>query len=148
MITSILDNDLYKLTMQHAVVNLFPHAKVKYNFINRGQTKFPDGFAEKLRKAINSMSNLKLQDDEKQFLKKKCYYLPPTYIDFLSGYQYDPSEIGVIQSGSDLQISIEGYWYRTILWEVPLMAMISEIYFEMTGAKSYEESKIKGWTFL
>ena len=142
MLTSILDNDLYKFTMQYAVINLYPRAKVKYRFINRGKTKFPEGFAEQLRREINKLSDLRIQKDEKEFLKNKCYYLPPTYIDFLSGYQYDPSEVGVIQNGDDIQISIEGYWYRTILWEVPLMAMISELYFKMTEAKPNDESEI------
>ncbi len=142
IIKSLLDNDLYKLTMQNAVVSLFPRAKVRYKFINRGGTKFPDGFAEQLRKEISKMADLELQDDEKMFLKEKCYFLPPTYIDFLSGYQYDPSEVGVIQTGDDLQLSIEGYWYRTILWEVPLMALISELYFKMTNAKPNETNEI------
>lgn len=143
IIKSLLDNDLYKLTMQNAVVNLFPHSKVRYQFINRGGTQFPDGFAEKLRKEISKMADLRLTDDEKKFLKEKCYFLPPTYIDFLAGYKFDPSEIGVIQHGGDLQLSIEGYWYRTILWEVPLMALISELYFKMSDEQPYEENKIK-----
>ncbi len=128
--------------MQNAVVSLFPHAKVRYQFINRGKTKFPDGFAEQLRKEISKMADLKLQNDEKKFLKEKCYFLPPTFVDFLSGYQFDPSEVGVIQSATDLQLSIEGYWYRTILWEVPLMALISELYFKLTKQEIKSENQI------
>ncbi len=142
MINSIIDNDLYKFTMQSAVVSLFPRAKVKYNFINRGTDLFPEGFAEELRKQLYKMSLLKLTKEEKKFLSEKCYYLPPTYLDFLAGYTYDPSEVGVIQNGGQLQISIEGYWYRTILWEVPLMAIISELFFKMTNAKAWEDSAI------
>jgi len=142
MIQSILDNDLYKFTMQNAVIKIFPRAKVKYQFINRGKTKFPDGFSEKLRKEIAKFSRLKLTDEEKDFLEKKCYYLDPTYLDFLKGYRYDPSEVGVIQKDNELQIHIEGYWYRTILWEVPLMALISELYFKLTNQKIYDEAKI------
>jgi len=142
MIQSIIDNDLYKFTMQNAVIKIFPRAKVRYQFINRGKTSFPEGFAERLRKEIAKMSELALTKDEKEFLKKNCSYLDPTYIDFLAGYRYDPSELGVIQQGDDLQISIEGYWYRTILWEVPLMALISELYFKMTNQKIYDEAKI------
>ncbi len=142
MIFSILDNDLYKLTMQNAVVKLFPREKVRYQFINRGQTPFPDGFAEILRKEIAKMGNLALSKEEKEYLKNRCYYFDPTYFDFLMGFRFDPSEVGVIQKGGDLQILIEGYWYRTILWEVPLMAMISELFFKMTGQNTFPESKI------
>ncbi len=142
MINSIIDNDLYKFTMQNAVIKIFPRAKVRFQFINRGKTVFPEGFGEVLRKEITKMSELSLSHEEKDFLKKECTYLDPTYLDFLMGYRYDPSEIGVIQNGGDVQISIEGYWYRTILWEVPLMALLSELYFKMNNHKIYDESKI------
>lgn len=142
MINYITDNDLYKFTMQNAVISVFPRSKVRYQFINRANTAFPEGFGEELRRKISEMALLKLTKEEKNFLQMKCYYLPPTYLDFLSGYRYDPSEVGVIQKGNDLQVSIEGYWYRTILWEVPLMALISELYFKMTDTESWNESKI------
>lgn len=142
MIQSLIDNDLYKFTMQNAVIKIFPRAKVRFQFINRGKTPFPDGFAEILRKEISKMGDLRLTKSEKEYLNNRCYYLDPTYLDFLMGYTYDPSEVGVIQKGGDLQILIEGYWYRTILWEVPLMALISELYFKMTGQPIYDENKI------
>ena len=129
--------------MQNAVIKHFPRAKVRYKFINRGETKFPEGLAEELRKLILDMSKLQLTQDEKKYLQKKCYYLDPTYLDFLSGYKYNPSEVGVIQDKGNLQVSIEGYWYRTILWEVPLMAMISELYFKMTKQKTFDAEQIK-----
>jgi nicotinate phosphoribosyltransferase len=128
--------------MQNAVIKLFPRAKVRYSFINRGKTEFPDGFAEELRKHVHQLSNLALTADEKLFLKEKCYFLDPTYLDFLSGYNFDPSEVGIVQNGKDLQVSIEGYWYRTILWEVPLMALISELYFKLTDKKPNDEQVI------
>jgi nicotinate phosphoribosyltransferase len=142
MIKTILDNDLYKFSMQSAVIKLFPRIKVRYQFINRGKTEFPDGFAEALRKEIAKMGNLALSKEEKKYLQDRCYYFDPTYLDFLMGYRYDSSEVGVIQRDGDLQIFIEGYWYRTILWEVPILAIISELYFKMGGKESYPESKI------
>ncbi len=143
MLKSLLDNDLYKFTMQNAVIKHFPKAKVRFSFINRGKTAFPEGFGETLRAEIHKMEQLSLTLDEKKFLAETCNFLDPTYIDFLAGYKYNASEVGVIQKNGDLQISIEGYWYRTILWEVPLMALISELYFKMTGQETYDEEKIK-----
>jgi nicotinate phosphoribosyltransferase len=135
IIKSILDTDLYKLTMMSAIIKLYPRARVRYSFINRGKTEFPEGFAEALRKEVKEMETLVLTKEEKDFLQRKCYFLDPTYLDFLQGYRYDSSEVGIIQNGGDLQISIEGYWHHTVLWEVPLMALISELYFHMTGQK-------------
>jgi len=137
MILSILDNDLYKLTMQHAVVKMFPRSKVRYEFINRGQTTFPVGFADELRKVVKEMTNLQLTAVEKCFIAERCYYLDPTYFDFLSGYRFDDSEVEITQEGGELRVKIEGYWYRAILWEVPILAAISELYFEMTNQKPY-----------
>ena len=128
---SILDNDFYKITMQNAVVKLFPNEKVKYQFINRGKHHFPEGFAEELRKSVNAMAELKLTKDEKQFVKEACPYLELPYLDFLGGYHYDPSEVKIVQTENDLQVTVEGEWYRTILWEVPLLALISELHYEM-----------------
>lgn len=137
IIKSILDNDLYKITQQNAVCQLFPTSNVRYKLINRGKTIFPRGFDKRLREEISKMANLSLKREEKEFLQKKCgRYLSPVYLDFLSGYRFDPSEVGVVQfPDGTLEVSIGGYWYRTILWEVPLMALICELY--------YKESDIK-----
>lgn len=128
---SILDNDFYKITMQNAVVKLFTNEIVKYEFINRGQHNFPEGFANELRAAVEDMANLKLTKEEKNYLKKTCPYLSLPYLDFLEGYQYDPNEVIIEQIGNDLKVTVEGFWYRTILWEVPLLSLISELHYEM-----------------
>lgn len=131
ILPSILDNDFYKITMQHGVIKLFPHAKARYKFINRGHHQFPEGFAEALRSAVDNMANLRLTNEEKNYLAVTCPYLDPTYLDFLQGYCYNPNEVEIEQNGSDLKVNIEGYWYRTILWEVPIMAMICELYYKL-----------------
>ena len=143
---SILDNDFYKFTMQCAVVKLFPSIKGRYEFINRGNHEFPDGFAKVMQEAVNQMATLKLSKEEKQFLKSSCPYLNAAYIDFLEGYRYDPSEVQIEQNGKELSVKVEGYWYRTILWEVPLLAMISELYYKLTGAVGCSDEEIQNRT--
>lgn len=140
IINSILDLDLYKLTMQSAVIKQFPKEKVIYSFINRGGTKFPEGFGNELRYQIKKTENLRLTYDEKEWLKRTCPYFTPPYIDFLNGYQFDSSEVGIIQNNGDLEIKIEGYWYRTILWETIIMSIISELYFKMIGAEPHRKN--------
>lgn len=130
-LNSILDNDFYKITMQNAVVKLFPTQRVKYEFINRGNHHFPEGFGEKLQHSVAAMAQLRLTKEEKIYLQKTCPYLELPYLDFLEGFRYDPSEVLIQQVGNDLQVSVEGYWYRTILWEVPLLALISELHYEL-----------------
>lgn len=139
---SILDNDFYKFTMQYAVVKLYPDTRAKYEFINRGEHPFPDGFAEALKKRIEEMSYLALTREEKSYLKIACPYLNSAYLDFLQGYRYDPSEVEVEQNGNDLSVKIHGYWYRTILWEVPILSLISELYYELTNQKRDTDEKV------
>lgn len=138
---SILDTDLYKFTMQNAICQLYPKIISRYGWINRDLRNFPDGFAKRLIEVVDSFRGISLQKNEKDFLKERCYYLPPVYLDFLLGYRYDPKEVHIEQQGTKLFLYIEGQGYRTVLWEVPLMATISELYFEMTGQKSYDDEK-------
>lgn len=135
ILTSILDNDFYKFTMQHAVVKLFPRAKARYAFVNRGNHEFPEGFGEKLKEEIQAMASLQLTAAEKAFFSSRCPYIDPTYFDFLQGYRYDPAEVSIEQHGGRLHVQIEGFWYRTVLWEVPIMSLICELYYRESGLK-------------
>jgi len=141
MIQSILDNDLYKFSMQQAVHMLYPRVQAQYEFINRGLTPFPDGFALKVKAQIKKMAALKLSRDQKAFLETKCYFLTPVYLDYLESYRYDPGEVTIQQDKDVLILKITGPWYRTILWEIPLMAIISETFFKMTRQKPLSEQK-------
>lgn len=135
IIRHFTDNDLYKFTTMHAIEKLYPEAMVRYTFINRGDTVFPYGFADKLQKEVNEMEILSLTKEEEAFIRKKCYYFSPPFIDFLKGYKYDPSEVKIKQENGNLHVEIEGYWYRTVLWEVPLLAIISELFFKLKNKK-------------
>ncbi|MDR1055158.1 MAG: nicotinate phosphoribosyltransferase [Prevotellaceae bacterium] len=133
IIQHFTDNDLYKFSTMLAIQKLYPNTVVRYQFFNRGESLFPEGFAEALRKEVNSMSSLYLTRSEKQYITKRCYFFDPVFIDFLEGYRFDPSEVHIEQNGGELKVYVEGYWYRTVLWEVVLMAIISELYFKMKG---------------
>lgn len=141
-LSSLLDNDFYKFTMQHGVVKLFPKAKARYKFINRGKHSFPDGFAEALRASVDAMATLKLTLPEKEYLAVTCPYLDPTYFDFLQGYCYNPEEVVIEQKGNDVRIFVEGYWYRTILWEVPLLSLLSELYYKLTNQQRSNDQQV------
>lgn len=142
IIKSIIDNDFYKFTMQFGVTKLYPDVMARYKFINRGEHQFPEGFAEELQKEINAMASLALTKDEKNFFTTNCPYLSPAYLDFLQGYRYDPNEVKITQNGADVEVHVEGYWYRTILWEVPILCLISEVFYKLTNAKRITNEEI------
>jgi len=120
----------------NAIQKLYPSAVVKYEFINRGKTALPNGFAKALKEEVCAMADLKLSAKEEAFLREKCYYFDPVFIDLLKGYRYNPDEVHIQQTNGELTVEIEGYWYRTVLWEVPLLAIISELFYKMTGQKA------------
>jgi nicotinate phosphoribosyltransferase len=130
IIKSILDTDLYKLTMQQAIRRRYPKVKARYVFSNRRKEgKFTDLFMDRLQAEIDSMADLRLTDSEEQFLSLACDFFEPDYIDFLRNYVYHPQEVSAKIVNGDLVMDISGLWQDTILWEVPLMAIISELYF-------------------
>lgn len=133
MIRSMLDNDLYKFNMQQAVHALYPRVEARYGLINRSGNGFPDGFEQRLGEEIRKMADLRLQGEELTYLAETGYFLTPVYLDFLTHYRYNPDEVSVQVREGNLQLGIEGPWFRTILWEVPLMAVVSELYFSMTA---------------
>src|SRR5207253_5632338 len=111
-------------------------------FINRGKHAFPEGFAEALRDCVNSMAALKLTLEEKEYLAITCPYLDPTYLDFLQGYCYNPEEVTIEQRGDDISIFIEGYWYRTILWEIPLLSLVSELFYKLNNLQRNDDEDV------
>jgi len=128
---SFLDNDLYKLSMQNVVLQLFPNVRVKYKFVNRGKTVWPDGMAIKLREKIVKLSKEAiLTQDEIEYLNTIRYF-NPFFIWYLINYRFDPTEVHVPDNIDDLEI--EGFWRTSILWECRILSMISELYYEMTG---------------
>lgn len=136
MIQSILDNDLYKFSMQMAVLELFPDAIVKYKFINRGKQRFNKDFISKLRIILDEQyPKLILSEDELSWMKHTCPYFKPMYLQYLKNYRFNPKEVNIkLNADQDLDIEITGPWHSAILWEVTLMATISELYFSSTDA--------------
>ena len=135
IIQSVLDTDLYKFTTSYAYSKLYPRAYGQFRFIDRGKTTYPQGFAEELKKEIQEMSKLSLTKDEASFLYRELPYLPPTYIDFVRGFRFAPEEVKVEQDAEGhLSIIAEGLLYRVTLWETPILALVSELYYKMLGA--------------
>lgn len=136
IIQSVLDTDLYKFTTSYAYSKLYPRAYGQFRFIDRGKTTYPQGFSEELKKEIQEMSKLALTKDEASFLYRELPYLPPTYIDFVRGFRFDPEEVKVEQDDEGhLSIIAEGLLYRVTLWETPILALVSELYYKMLGAQ-------------
>jgi len=134
MINSLLDDDFYKFTMQQAVLELYPEAEAAYRFINRGPQRFTMEFADELQQQVEKLHDLGLTTEEDAYLET-IRFLKPAYRRFLRSYRYDPSEVKIGMKDGNLDLSIRGKWWSTILWEVKLLALVSELYYLLVDTK-------------
>lgn len=141
MINSILDQDLYSFTVGQAILAHYPNIHVEYRFSNRNpQGDLEDGFLKRLRDKVDAMKDLSISEDEADYLKS-IPFMTPQYIEWIRRYRFDPSQVKMKLVDGDLALDIEGPWESTIYWEVPLMALISETYFEKKPLSSYDWSE-------
>jgi nicotinate phosphoribosyltransferase len=145
IINSILDTDLYKLTMQAFVLAKYPETTVTYTFNNRNKDmKFNKNFLNALHCEIGDFSCLKLKNDEFDYLRAMCPYLPITYLEYLKNFRFNPNDIELdLDDQNQLQLTIKGKWRDTILWEVPLMATISQLYFQAVDTDWNTDQKVQ-----
>jgi nicotinate phosphoribosyltransferase len=142
-IISFLDTDLYKLTMQCAVLKYYKDVPVTYAFTNRTPEKKLSRKAFLwLEDQVRKLGNISLSLEELHYLKEHCPYLSPNYLEFLSEFRLRPREqvvlnflptgddTGAATDIGDLDIKISGTWAETILYEIPLLALTSEAYFK------------------
>ena len=135
IITHFTDNDLYTFTVMYYVLQKYPRTEVEYNFFDRNKTKYPKGFAELLQEQMNNMTNVVITDEEIKFMKEKCYFLPVWFIEvFLRGYRFNPKELNIWQDEEGyLYITVKGKWWSTVMWEMPILATISELSHILNG---------------
>ncbi|CAE6408711.1 unnamed protein product [Rhizoctonia solani] len=138
---SLLDTDLYKLTMQQAILQHFPKTNVTYRFTNRSKEMlFSRECFELAKQSIERLSELRLTTKEAEWLKTNCPYFTEEYIDYLGSYRFRPdeqvkmdlhvtSEPGADNEEGHISIEITGLWVETIPYEVPVMSILSEAYF-------------------
>lgn len=150
IITHFTDDDLYKFTMCCAVIDNYPRTRVKYKFNDRDNTIYPDGFAQELSHQIALLENVVITEEEIDFMKRRCRFIPDWFYSFLKGFRYDRNWVNIEQdTEGHLSVEFEGCWSNTILLEVKVLAIISELYYIMTGqAKEldYEAYYEKSWT--
>ena len=119
--------------MSHAALEKAPHTITEDILIIRKPFAITQEYIWELKRQVQFFANLYLTDEEEAKLANACYYLPESYLKWLKSYRFDPSEVKIWAEGNALKISIKGLFYRTVLWETPLLALISELFFKMNG---------------
>ncbi len=153
IVNHFTDNDLYTFTCMYYILQKYPRAEVKYQFFDRNHTKYPKGFDALLREQLQHMQEVMITDEERAFMTRSFPFLPYWFINvFLKGYRFNPQELTISQDDEGhLSIEVEGRWWSTIMWEMPILATISELMHTLNGdalkyndAHEYEKSFKKG----
>ncbi|MBS3747764.1 MAG: nicotinate phosphoribosyltransferase [Wenzhouxiangellaceae bacterium] len=127
IIGSLLDTDIYKFSMMQAVLHQFPGAEVEYRFKCRSPEVDLRPLAQDIEREIAHMCTLKLEPEELDFLAAQRYF-KRDFIEFLRLFQLQSRFVEIGEEDEQLSITIRGPWLHTILFEVPLLAIVSELY--------------------
>jgi len=122
---TLLDTDAYKLHMQQAVFHQYYDVQVAAEFRCRGDDLLGI-YADAIREQVDAMQHLRLQDDEFQWLSGLPFF-KQDYLQWLRDFRYDPKQVNISNDNGKLHIRLEGPWREVIMWEVPLLAVISEL---------------------
>lgn len=133
IIESLLDTDIYKFSMMQAVLHQFPGAEVEYQFRCRTPDIDLRPLRQDLEREIAHLCSLRLGPKELNFLHSQRY-LKNDFIEFLRLFHLQSRFIDITEQDQQLQLSIRGPWLHTILFEVPLLAIISELYYRHIAA--------------
>ncbi len=134
IINHFTDDDLYKFTMCCAVIDNYPRAWVKYEFNDRDNTVYPKGFADLVMEQVGYLEKLTITDEEIAFMRRRCYYLPDWFFIYLRGFRFSWKWVHAWQDeDGHLHIEFEGVWAETILLEVKVLAIVSELYYIVCG---------------
>lgn len=126
VIQNISDNDIYKFYMMQVVFEKYPTKKVKYKFLNRG-AECLSKYALTISKEINKLSELSFNETTIDFLRKTGNF-KEGFLNYLRNLRLKPrSDVTVSKQNGKLSIIVEGNWLDTILYEIYILAIVSEV---------------------
>lgn len=128
IIQSLLDTDLYKLTMQQIALHRFPKADAEYRFKCRTPGANLARIRDEVLEQVSTLGNVRVRPDEIAFLEATGFF-SGDYLEFLEDFRLKPRHVQVERDGADLSIVIRGPWVQTILFEIPLLSIVNETFF-------------------
>ena len=134
ILNSLLDTDLYKFTMMQVVLHQFPGAQVEYRFKCRTEGVDLRPYVREIRDQIHQLCTLRFRGDELAYLRS-LRFIKSDFVDFLGIFHLNAKYIDVRPAASDdgqIEITVKGPWLHTIPFEIPVLALVNEIYFRHT----------------
>ncbi|WP_058913178.1 nicotinate phosphoribosyltransferase [Entomohabitans teleogrylli] len=125
ILRSLLDTDAYKLHMQQAVFHHYYDVNVAAEFRCRGDDLL-GLYADVIREQVDAMQHLALSEEEFRWLSGLPFF-KGDYLNWFKNFRYDPTQVTIRNVQGKLEIRLSGPWREVIMWEVPLLAVISEV---------------------
>ncbi len=125
VVQSLLDTDFYKLTMMQAVLHHYPNAEVEWAFRSRSEEDLTP-YLDAIRQQIEALAELQMTAEELAYLER-IPFMQPDFIRFLGLFRFDLRYLRLDIDDGELVIHLRGPWLHVILFEVPLLAIISEV---------------------
>ena len=133
IIQSLLDTDLYKFTMMQAVLHQFPGAEVEYKFKCRSPQVQLAPYIDEIRDEIRQLCSLRFTEDELAYCRS-MRFIKSDFVDFLGLFKLNEKYISLTpQDNGEIDIRVRGPWLHTIMFEIPVLAIVSEVYFRNTA---------------
>jgi nicotinate phosphoribosyltransferase len=130
IIESLLDTDLYKFTMMQVVLHHFPAAQVEYRFKCRNPHIDLTPFVAEIEDEIRGLCALNFTREELEYMRRWRFF-KSDFVDLLKIFRLDKRFVSVsprADAPGEIDITIKGPWLHTILFEVPVLAIVSEVY--------------------
>lgn len=128
IVKSILDTDLYKFTTSYAYMKLFPQARGTFEFFDRDLTEYPEDFVQKVYLELSNLGMLRLTNSELDYMTSNCRFVPQVYWEWLYSFRFNSGKVQVwLDDKKHLHITVTDYLYKVTLYEVPILAIISEL---------------------
>ncbi|CAG9171744.1 Nicotinate phosphoribosyltransferase 2 [Cupriavidus laharis] len=137
IIQSLLDTDLYKFTMMQVVLHHFPQAHVEYRFKCRNAGVDLTPYIDEIHAEVAHLCSLRFTEAELDYLRG-MRFIKSDFVDFLALFHLNQKYVSITpapQCNGEIEIAIRGPWLHTILFEVPLLAIVNEVYFRRTQPK-------------
>lgn len=128
IIESLLDTDLYKFTMMQCVLHQFPGASVEYRFCCRNEGIDLRPYMDEVKAEVDHLCSLRFKEDELEYLRS-LRFIKDDFVEFLSLFQLKRKYIDISEKDGQMAITIKGPWLHTILFEIPVLAIVNETYF-------------------
>lgn len=132
IINSLFETDMYKFSMGQTIFHQFTSYKTTWTFKCRNKdVHFTDEMVEEIKEQVQAFCQLRFTEEELEYLDN-ITWIKGTYVDFLRLWQPRYEEFTITTDAPcGLAIDAAGTWLNTSMYEIPVLAIVNEVYFRM-----------------